>query len=145
MKVHIEGIKKTEEELVLIRCHQVNEEVKEIVEFVKSKDELLSGYEQNQIFQISLRDVYYFEGVDDKVYAYLKNKVFELKYKLYELEELYRSRHFFRCSKSIIVNLMKIKCVKPALNGRFTANLMNGEQIIISRQYVPELKNILQI
>lgn len=145
MKVHIEGINKTESELVLIRCHKVNEEVMEIANFVKSRDELLSGYNNAQIFPLALRDIYYFEGVDDKVYAYLKNKVYELRNKLYELEELYQNRHFFRCSKSVIVNLMKIECVKPALNGRFTAKLINGEQIIISRQYVPELKKMLKI
>jgi DNA-binding LytR/AlgR family response regulator len=123
----------------------MNEEVLEIVNFVKSRNELLSGYEDSQIYQISLRDVYYFEGVDNKVYAYLKDKVYEMKNKLYELEELYEKRQFFRCSKSILINLLKIECVKPAMNGRFTARLKNGEQIIISRQYVPVLKKILNI
>lgn len=145
MKVRIEKIKNKEEELMLIRCCKVNEEILEIVSFVKSKSELLTGYEEDQIFQVSLRDIYYFEGVDNKVYAYLKNHVYEIKNKLYELEEMYNKRQFFRCSKSTLVNLLKIECVKPALNGRFTANLFNGEHIIISRQYVPELKKILQI
>lgn len=145
MKVRIENIRNKEEEHVLIRCCQMNEEVLEIVNFVKSRNELLSGYEDSQIYQISLRDVYYFEGVDNKVYAYLKDKVYEMKNKLYELEELYEKRQFFRCSKSILINLLKIECVKPAMNGRFTARLKNGEQIIISRQYVPVLKKILNI
>ncbi|MHB8127564.1 MAG: LytTR family DNA-binding domain-containing protein [Mobilitalea sp.] len=145
MKVRVESISKKEEEHVLIRCCKVNEEVLEIVNFVKSKNDLLTGYENSQIYQISLRDIYYFEGVDNKVYAYLKNKVYEMKNKLYELEELYEKRQFFRCSKSVMVNLLKIECVKPALNGRFTAKLLNGEQIIISRAYVQTLKKVLQI
>ncbi|MDF2484893.1 MAG: response regulator of the LytR/AlgR family [Herbinix sp.] len=145
MKVRIETINKTEEELVLIRCYKVNDEVTELVDFVRARDGMVSGYDNTQIFQIALRDIYYFEGVDNKVYAYLKNSVYEIKSKLYELEEDYHKRKFFRCSKSILVNLLKIECVKPALNGRFTAKLLNGEQVIISRQYVPELKKILQI
>jgi DNA-binding LytR/AlgR family response regulator len=145
MKVRIENIIKKEDEHVLIRCCKVNDEVLEIVNFVKSKSDLLTGYEASQIYQISLRDIYYFEGVDNKVYAYLKDKVYEMKSKLYELEELYEKRQFFRCSKSVLVNLLKIESVKPALNGRFTAKLLNGEQIIISRQYVPLLKKKLQI
>jgi DNA-binding LytR/AlgR family response regulator len=123
----------------------VNEEVTEVVDFIRARDGLLTGYEDTQIFQIALRDIYYFEGVDNKVYAYLKNHVYEIKSKLYELEEGYRKMKFFRCSKSILVNLMKVECVKPALNSRFAAKLLNGEEIIISRQYVPELKRILQI
>jgi DNA-binding LytR/AlgR family response regulator len=145
MKVRIERIKNKEEEHVLIRCCALNEEILEIVNFVKSKDDILAGYNNEQIYQVSLRDIFYFEGVDNKVYAYLKNNVYEMKTKLYELEELYRSRQFFRCSKSVLINLLKIESVKPALNGRFTAKLLNGEQVIISRQYVPELKKILQI
>jgi DNA-binding LytR/AlgR family response regulator len=145
MKIRIENIKNKEEEHILIRCCKVNEEILEIVNFVKSKSELLTGYEDSQIYQISIRDIYYFEAVDNKVYAYLKNKVYEMKNKLYELEELYEKRQFFRCSKSVLVNLLKIQCVKPALNGRFTAKLMNGEEIIISRQYVPALRKLLQI
>ncbi|MDF2524872.1 MAG: response regulator of the LytR/AlgR family [Clostridiales bacterium] len=145
MKVRIESIRDKEEEHVLIRCCKVNDEVLEIVRFVKSKNDLLSGYENSQVYPVSLRDIYYFEAVDNKVYAYLKSKVYEMKNKLYELEELYVKRQFFRCSKSVLVNLLKIECVKPALNGRFTAKLLNGEQVIISRQYVPELKKLLQI
>ncbi len=145
MKVRIENIVKSEEELVLIRCYKVNDEVSELVDFIRARDGLVSGYEDSQIFQIALRDIYYFEGVDNKVYAYLKNHVYEIKSKLYELEEDYHKMKFFRCSKSILVNLMKVESVKPALNGRFAAKLLNGEEIIISRQYVPVLKKILQI
>lgn len=145
MNVRIEGIRKSEDEIVLIRCVKVNEEVREIANFVKSRDDLLTGYENDQMYQIALQDIYYFEAVDNKVYAYLKNRVYELKTKLYELEEQYDKRQFFRCSKSVIINLLKMESVKPALNGRFTAKLLNGEQVIISRQYVPELKKRLQL
>ncbi|MBP5728429.1 MAG: LytTR family transcriptional regulator DNA-binding domain-containing protein, partial [Clostridia bacterium] len=64
--------------------------------------------------------------------------------KLYELEELMQHKSLLRVSKSMIVNLMKITSVRPALNGRFSAVLKNGEEIIISRKYVPSLKQILK-
>ena len=50
-----------------------------------------------------------------------------------------------RCSKAMIVNIRKIKSVKAELNGRMIAELLNGEQIIISRAYVKELKRKLGI
>ena len=67
-----------------------------------------------------------------------------MKHKLYELESKYEGKSFFRCSKSVIVNLMKIESIKPALNSRFMAKLTNGEVVIISRQYVPQLKEKLK-
>jgi DNA-binding LytR/AlgR family response regulator len=52
---------------------------------------------------------------------------------------------FLRISKSVIVNLSKIKSLSPALSGRFEAALDNGEKVIISRQYVGDLKKRLGI
>lgn len=44
----------------------------------------------------------------------------------------------------MLLNLMKVSSIKPALNSRFTAVLFSGEQVIISRKYVPELKKALK-
>lgn len=143
MKVNVEIIDKAREEQALIQCYALSKDVAEIVDFIKSKDAALLGYEDERIYQIALDDIYYVEAVDNRVFAYLASNVYELKCKLYEFESLYNGRRFFRCSKSVIVNLMKISCIKPALNGRFIAKLANDEEVVISRQYVPLLKKIL--
>ena len=88
-------------------------------------------------------NVYYFEGVDNKVFLYCKQNVYETKLKLYEIEEEYKNTDFFRASKSVILNVAKIKSISPAYSGRFEAQLFNGEVVVISRQYVPELKKKL--
>ena len=103
------------------------------------------GYIDNNIALLSYDDVYYFEAVENHVYAYCKSDVYEVKYKLYELEENCRSMDFIRCSKSLIVNLSKIKYLSPMFNGRLEALLKNDEKVIISRQYVPELRRKLGI
>ena len=143
MKISVETIVKPEEEQVIIQCYKVTEDIAEIIEFLKSRETTLAAYSDSQIYKIFLQDVFYFEAVDNKVFAYLENQVYELRSKLYELESIYEGKRFFRCSKSVIVNLMKIESIKPALNGRFTAKLTNGEATIISRQYVPKLKEKL--
>lgn len=86
--------------------------------------------------------IYYIESVDKRSYVYTKENCYETKYRLYELEEVL-SANFFRCSKAMIINLRKIKSVKGELNGRMNAELLNGEQIVISRAYVKELKRKL--
>ena len=50
------------------------------------------------------------------------------------------TRNFFRAAKAMIINIRKIKSVKSEINGRMTAELLNGEQVIIARSYVKELK-----
>ena len=44
----------------------------------------------------------------------------------------------------MLLNLLKVKSIKPALSGRYTALLKNGEEIVISRKYVPDFKDTLK-
>ncbi len=143
MNVTIEKIDASKTEQVVIRCHQVNDRVRSIEHYIKSTDGSVAGYKNERITRIFLQDIFYVEAVDNRVFAYTHNQTFELKCKLYEFESAYGAQHFFRCAKSMVVNLMKISSVYPIFNGRFAAKLFNGEEVIISRQYVPELKSFL--
>ena len=142
MRVSIEEIQKDQEEEILIRCYEVNAEIYEIVNKLKMENLILLGYQNEHIHRIKLSDIYYFEAVDGKVFFYCKDKVFEVKQKLYELEELCRKK-CFRASKSTILNITKISYISPSISGRFEAVLDNGERVVISRQYVPILRNKL--
>ena len=64
---------------------------------------------------------------------------------LYEIEQAFAYTDFLRISKSVIVNVAKIAYVKPIFNGRFEAKLKNDEKVIVSRQYVLDLKKKLGI
>ncbi|WP_099469618.1 LytTR family DNA-binding domain-containing protein [Konateibacter massiliensis] len=140
MKVKIEKIGREKEEQVLISCYEINQKVEEIARFAKSYQEGIEAYDEQGVRSVAVSDIYYIEAVDQRVFAYLNKNVYEIKMRLYEFEEKYRELHFLRCSKASIVNLMKIKSLKPALNGRFSAMLINGETVIIARKYVPDLK-----
>lgn len=131
-------------EIVEIHCHKVSDEVKEIIAFVKSRQGQLTGSMDDMQFEIPVGDIFYVESVDNKTFAYTQSEVYELRQKLYEVEDLLRQKHFLRTSKSTLLNLMKISAIKPALNGRFTAVLFSGEETVISRKYVPELKKALK-
>ena len=144
MDVRIEQIGKESEELVLIRCREVTEEVREIEAFVKSRQGSLSGISDAKQYEIAVADVFYIESVDGKTFLYTADRVFETAYRIYELEEMLKPRHFLRISKPMLVNLMKIRSIRPAFNGRFTAILSSGEEIMISRNYVKALKAALK-
>ena len=137
-------IAKNQPEQLEIRCHEVTEQVREIVTFVKSRQGQLTGIIEGKQYEVPVMDVYYIEAVDNKVFLYSVRQVYETKQKLYELEEILKEKYFLRVSKSLLLNLMKVKSIKPALNGRFTAVLQSGEEIMISRKYVPELKKALK-
>ena len=140
MRVKIKRINDKTDECVTIECVKVTPDIESIRSYALTKGATLIGSVGEQIYQFKLADVLYFEAVDERVFAYTESKAFELKNRLYELESIYADKHFIRCSKSFVINLMKLESISPALNGRFMATMKNSEKIIVSRQYVPKMK-----
>ncbi len=143
MKIIIEECNPDEEDQVIIRCKKLDDNILKLIAELKQGQKKLTGIKDGNIVMIDPAHVYYFEGVDNKVFLYCKQNVYETKLKLYEIEEEYKNTDFFRASKSVILNASKIKSISPAYSGRFEAQLFNGEVVVISRQYVPELKKKL--
>lgn len=143
MKITIMDRPDGEEDEIIIKCRQVDDYVLKMVYALKAGQEKLTGIKDGSIAQIAPKDVFYFEAVDNKVFLYLEKDVYETRYKLYELEERFKGTDFFRVSKSYIMNLSKVQRLNPGFNGRFEATMKNGEKLVISRQYVPVLKEKL--
>ena len=144
MKLEVRKIPETEPEMVEIRYHWITDEVQEIISFVKSRQGSLSGVRDERQYEVAIADLYYIESVDGKTFLYTKDQVYETPYRVYELESLLKANAFLRVSKSTLLNLMKIRAIRPALNGRFSAVLQSGEEVIISRNYVKDLKSALK-
>ena len=138
MKVTILDLLPGEEEEIIVKCNQLSEDMMRLLARFKQGNDKLTVYQNGTIHRIEPGQIYYFESVDQK-------EVYEVKSKLYELEEELNAASFMRAAKSTILNLDKIKSLSPAFGGRFEALLKNGEKVIISRQYVALLKERLGI
>ena len=143
MKITITEPAEGEEDEIILRCRHIDEQLLKFIYMLKCGQDRITALQGGNFFQVAPKEIYYFEAVDNKVFLYLEKDVYETKLKLYELEERFRGSEFFRASRSCIVNLAKVKSVSPAFNGRFEALMKNGERVIISRQYVPILKEKL--
>ncbi len=143
MKITITEPGEGEEDEIIVRCRHMDQQLLKLIYAIKAGRERITALQDGDYFQVAPDEIYYFEAVDSKVFLYLEKEVYETKLKLYELEEIFRNTDFFRSSKSCIVNLSKVKRLSPAFNGRFEALMRNGERVIISRQYVPVLKQKL--
>ncbi len=145
MKVTVEQVSEEIEEEVVIRCHAIDDSVQEILKFLESPHQKLLGDIDKDKYLLEPEKVFYIDTVDNKVFIYCEKKVFETRKKLYELEAILGERHFFRASKSMILNVEKIESVRPLIDGRLEAHLLNGERVVISRKYVSVLKTKLGI
>ena len=145
MRIIIESPQPDEEDVIIVRCASPDQQLISMLLSFKSANTDLNGYIEDKIVRLNYKDVYYFEANENRDFAYCNSAVYEVKYKLYELEELFSPLDFVRCSKSMIVNMEKIEYLSPLFSGKLEAHLKNGEKILISRQYVRILKSKLGI
>lgn len=143
MRFTIEEIHPEKEEELIVRCYDRKSDWVNYVKRVENLTDGLSGSKDGKLHRVKMKDIFYFEVVDNKSFVYCKQDVYEVKMKLYEFEEKSRGSMFFRASKSVVLNADKIDYISPFLSGRFEAVLLNGEKVIVSRQYVSDLKHKL--
>lgn len=143
MKITILEKQPGEEDEIIVKCDYIDEEITKLLNRFKTGRSKLTFYKNSQIILLAPAQILYFESVDDKVFAYTTDAVYESKLKLYMLEEELPACDFFRASKAVIVNLSKIESLSPAFGGRFEAVLKNDYKVIISRSYVSVLKEKL--
>ncbi len=144
MQLKVTNIPIGEPEEVEIKCHKVGDEVREIISFIKSRQGVLNGKKDGNVTEIPVWDICYIESVDNRTYIYTGNDCYEIGMRVYELEEMLTKGTFVRIQKGMLLNLMKIKSIKPGLSGRYVALLRNNEEVIISRKYVPDFKQRLK-
>lgn len=143
MKVTILEKKADEEDELIVKCDYLDESLTKLINQFKTGKGKMNFYKDGKIVFVEPEEVLFFESVDDTVFAYTKDSVFETKSKLYQLEEELPASIFFRANKAVIVNLDKIDSLAPVFGGRFEAVLENGYKVVVSRNYLNTLKELL--
>lgn len=143
MNVRIEYTQEEKKE-VIIRCNKIDKEVLRVKELIELYHEKLSGSMNGEIHFFIPEKVYYFESVDNRVFAYMEENILSVSESLERLEERLGPRGFFRCSKSMLLNFHYIEKFKSAIGHRITATLSNGEEVIVSRHYAKVLRGYLK-
>ena len=105
----------------------------------------MAGKKDEETFLIPIKEIFYFESVDGKIFFCTENETYEAMAKLYKIEESLKNLRFSRISKTVIANLDKMLSIRKAENSRLTATLVNQEKLIVSRQYVSEIKKKLGV
>lgn len=145
MKLIKRKISSSEENTIILEYLEWTKELEDICNYIEGRKSWIVGYGENkEVYQIELNQILYFEAVGELVFAYTKTQVYEIKMRLYQIEEATKQNMILRVSKSFLVNIRKIKSVRPALNGRFVATMINGEEVLISRQYAKEVSEAIR-
>lgn len=143
MRYIINQISDGEDELILNYRH-LNPEVEAVLAFMEKKPQKLLGKIQGETIVFSPEDILYVEKVDDKTFAYTVDHVIQLDMSLYSVELFLDDKRYFRCSKSMIVNVQKVEKLKSMSSNRIDVTLSNGEHIMISRTYASDFRKLLR-
>ena len=144
MKLKIEEDENIQETEIIIRCATINDKIKRVSDMISTYYINLLGKKDNENYVLSLDDIYYFEAVENHVFAYVAKDVYEVGYKLSELVETLEDTSFIQVARTIILNINKIQKVSTLVNGRIMAVLDNHEKMVITRVYAHHFKRKLK-
>lgn len=140
MKLNILKRSEFTEPEVTLKYSEETQQIENLIDTLRIFCQSIQVEKDGSNHNITLDEIFYIESVDEKSYIYTSSDVYECKHKLYTLEKMFEDTSFIRVSKSCILNIAKLKSVRPFINGKFEATLRNEEKIIINRHYVADFK-----
>lgn len=143
MKITLQQISDDREEII-IRYRQMTERIGGIIRYVEGQGKKLLCFRDGEQFLLDVDSVFYAESVDGMTYLYTDQEVYQSDLTLVCCETLYRADGFFRCSKSMVINIYHMESLKSILGNKIDVTMENGEHVVISRRYAKELRNILK-
>ncbi len=143
MKIDIQKIESGEEEII-IRYLEETDRIRAVLDVLRSEGEKLYGRKDGETVSVIPGDILYIESVDDKLFAYTAKDVVRLDGTLAGIIQKLNDDRFFRCSKSMIINIDKVDSLRSLSSNRIDATMEGGEHILISRTYASEFRRILR-
>lgn len=133
-------IEDTEEEKVLIYANKRTKVIDEIEALVLESQVDITGTYNDEIIKIDINEVSCFISENNKVFALIHDKRYQIKQRLYQIEEM-NLNAFIKINQSCLANKKKIKKFETTIGGSLKVVFKNGYIDYISRR---ELKNVKQ-
>ena len=146
MKIEVKIDPAYQEPSVVILTDVMTEEVNDILKKLsESAPQVLSGIRAGSLEVLEQEDLIRAYANQGKVFAVTESGVYQLRLRLYELEERLDKARFVRISNSEIVNLKKVRSFDLGLTGTICVRLADGTVTYVSRRYVSKIKHILGV
>ncbi|RHQ58378.1 LytTR family transcriptional regulator [Firmicutes bacterium AF25-13AC] len=111
MRYTINKINKGEDELIL-NYKEKNPEVEAVLLFMDKRQRKLIGRKNDETIVFTPEEILYIEKVDNKTFVYTDDNEIQVEMSLYSIELFLDDESYFRCSKSMIINVNKVEMLK---------------------------------
>ena len=146
MKVEIDINAAHETLIISIKNNEMTDEVTDIIKKLESDSTAkIIGKHNDSIYLLDPKEIVCFYSEGNKVKTDTLERQYEVKEKLYALEEKLQRHGFVRLSKYAIANVHMIKRIEVEFNGSLLVHFKNGKNEGISRRNVSKVKNYLGI
>lgn len=145
MKVEVHIDPDCAEDAAVLTVRALTDEVRDIVSRLDpGRKETIPGWRGEEMMPLAPAEVLRFYAAEKEVFAQRLEGEYQLKLRLYELEERLDPADFVRISHSEIVNLRQVTALDLSLAGTIKMTLAGGAVICwVSRRYVPKIKEAL--
>lgn len=143
MKITAEQIVQGEDE-VIVRYRCMTPEIESLLEQLRAGQPRLIGLCRGEQVVVDPAQIIYIESVDGRTFVYTRKDTVQVEQTLTQLGQLLQGVNFFRCSKSMILNINRVTALKSLACNRIDATMCTGEHIMISRTYASEFRRRLK-
>ena len=153
MKVDLFISRDIEEPYAEIHSDSLTSNIQKAMDLLENDDIEIGEEESNSILAVKkgsdivlldFEDIFMIRVEDKQTKVFTEDNDYLVKKPLYQIEDNLES-NFVRVSKATIVNLRKIKRVAPSLKGMMFIELKNGLKDNISRKYLSDFKDALDL
>ncbi len=146
MKVEIQIDPACTDTHIVILCKQIDDDVSRMAKLLEAQSpQLIVGTKENTMTLLEPHTLIRIFGEGGKVVAITKQGQYQLRLRLYELEECLNSKQFVRISNSEIINIKEVNNFDLSTAGTIRVNMSNQSYTYVSRRYVKRIKQILGI
>jgi len=141
MKFNLFIDKKRDEE-VLVYAHESSKLTEYIRELCETDGIELIGTKDKESEKLDINDINCFISEENKVYALTSRDRFQIKYRLYQLEEQL-PESFVKINQSCIANIKMILRFDASIAGALKVRFKNGYSDYVSRRNLKSVKERL--
>lgn len=146
MQIEIQIDETCREPKVLILTDKITDEVNELLKKLSAaQPQAIAGFKDNCLEILHPNKIIRIYTTNQKVIAQTDQGEYQIRLRLYEVEERLGKNGFVRISNSEIINLKKVVKMDLSLSGTICVKLSGNISTFVSRRYVSKIKQLLGI
>lgn len=144
MQIEIKIDDSCKEPKIIVVTKEMTEEINLLLKRLsEDTPQIIAGFSGDAVTILEQEEIINIYAEAGKIIAVTSKGEYNVRLRLYELEERLDKSCFVRISNSEIINLRKVKGFDLSFSGTICVKLSNGSSTYVSRRYVSKIKQVL--